>query len=99
MVANFVGYHPERVVFTGDSPAVYESSSGVRRGFCQKCGTPLYYEAERAENEIHLYVGVMDHPGEFSPQFHVFCAEQVPGFDVRDNLPRYAGTSGRQDSE
>ena len=99
MVANFVGYRPQQVEFSGDNPAVYQSSPGVRRGFCQQCGTPLYYEADRAENEIHLYVGVMDRPGDFIPQFHVFCAEQVPGFDVRDDLPRHAGTSGRQDTE
>ena len=74
---------------------VYESSPGVRRGFCGKCGTPLYYEADRAKNEVHLYVGVMDHPEAFKPQFHVFCEDQVPGFDVRDELPRHGAMSGR----
>lgn len=69
---------------------MYESSPGVRRGFCRNCGTPLSYEADRCGDEIHLYVSTLDAPEIFLPQAHVFYAEHIPWLELNDALPRYA---------
>ena len=37
----FVGVPRDKVRMTGAAPAVYESSPGVRRLFCARCGTPV----------------------------------------------------------
>ncbi len=80
--------------------SIYGSSSGVGRGFCPNCGTPLTYEADRYPGEIHIYVGVFDDPGMYSPKVHVFFGERIPWLELSDDLPRYAGLSndGEPDS-
>jgi hypothetical protein len=70
--------------------SIYGSSSGARRGFCSDCGTPLTYEADRYPDEVHLYVGVFDDPGMFSPEVHVHFGERIPWLELSDGLPRYA---------
>ena len=71
----------------------HNSSSGVWRGFCPNCGTPLTYEADRHPGEVHIYVGAFDDPGIFSPQLHVYFRERIPWLELSDELPRYAKQS------
>jgi hypothetical protein len=66
------------VEFTAAHRAVFSSSSGVFRSFCDRCGTPIAYEAGDAAGEIHLYVGTFDAPERFVPSRHVFYDEKVP---------------------
>ena len=75
------------VRFSGER-ATYASSPGVTRSFCSTCGTPIGYETDKRPGEIDLYLNVFDHPEAFSPQRHVYYAEHIPWFDVRDELPR-----------
>lgn len=69
-------------------PSVFESSPGVRRSFCERCGTPIAYETEKRANEIDIYLNAFDEPEAFSPETHVFHSERIPWFDTRDELPR-----------
>ena len=69
--------------------SIYESSPGVRRGFCARCGTPVSYESDRTGDELHLYVCTFDDPQNFVPTGHVFHAERVPWFEIHDALPRF----------
>jgi hypothetical protein len=79
--------------FTKGSPRYFGSSPGVRRGFCENCGSPLTYESARIPAEVHLYAASLDNPRNVVPARHVFVAEQLPWFEVHDDLPRYATTS------
>ena len=78
--------------YTAAMPEYYASSSGVRRGFCGKCGSPLTYENEQIADEVHILAGALADPGAVQPQAHVFVAEQLPWFDTADKLPRYQQT-------
>ena len=86
-VTCFVNWNLTRVRFSGER-SIYASSPGVSRSFCATCGTPLAYETERRPDEIDIYINVFDHPEAFTPQKHVYHAEHIPWFDVRDDLPR-----------
>jgi hypothetical protein len=79
--------------FTKGSPRYFASSPGVKRGFCENCGSPLTYESERVPDEVHLYVASLLAPASAVPSRHVFVSEQLPWFEVLDELPRYATTS------
>jgi hypothetical protein len=83
--------------FTKGAPRYFHSSPGVRRGFCENCGSPLTYENERIEREIHIYAASLLDPNCVSPSCHVFVDEQLPWFEVLDHLPRFA-TTGRNDA-
>ena len=76
--------------FTQGTPGIYESSPGVRRSFCPRCGSPIAYEADRIPNEVHLYHGTLADPGLVPPTAHVHVAEQLAWFEVLDELPRYS---------
>lgn len=79
--------------FTKGSPRYFSSSQGVKRGFCENCGSPLTYESERVADEVHLYAASLLDATKVSPKRHVFVAEQLPWFEVFDDLPRFAATS------
>jgi hypothetical protein len=91
-VVTFVGYAPEKIVFTTDSRKYFQSSVGVRRGFCPDCGTPVSYESDRYPTEIHLYVSAFDRPDEFEPTHHVYFSEKIRWFDCADDLKRLPTT-------
>jgi hypothetical protein len=89
-LATFVGVLKANFRFTAGSSQAYASSPGVSRSFCPICGSPIAYETARLPDEIHLFHGTLDKPAEFVPTAHVFTEEQVPWFEVHDDLPRYA---------
>jgi hypothetical protein len=71
----------------------YASSPGVQRSFCGTCGSPLTYENAKMPDEVHLYAASLVDTSVVKPSRHVFAAEQLPWFEVHDDLPRYATTS------
>ena len=89
----FVGVPNSAYCFTGVTPKTYASSPGVRRHFCDRCGTPVAYEADRFPDEIHFYAAGLDAPSLIEPQGHVHCAEMLPWVKLADRLPRYAQSS------
>jgi hypothetical protein len=89
IVTAVAGYPRERVQFEGEQHRIYESSPGVRRGFCAKCGSSLTYEGARWPDDVHVLVAAFDRPEDFPPQVHVFAAECVSWLKLRDNLPRF----------
>jgi hypothetical protein len=80
--------------FTRGTPRYFASSPGVKRGFCENCGSPLTYESERIPDEVHCYAASLAAPADVAPSGHVHASDQLPWFEVLDRLPRYA-TSGR----
>ena len=88
-----VGVNPAALTFTKGKLKVYESSPGVRRGFCGDCGTPFTYDGDRFPNYIQLYLGTFDEPDQLHPQAHVHMSEKVAWYDVADELPRFQGSA------
>lgn len=89
----FFGVPNEAYRFTGEKPSIYESSPGVRRLFCGKCGTPMAYDSDRFTDEIHFYAASLEDSSGFKPGFHVHCAERVPWIELADDLPKYERSS------
>ncbi|HUS55924.1 MAG TPA: GFA family protein [Thermohalobaculum sp.] len=96
----FMGVPNTAYRFTGIEPAVYQSSPGVRRLFCPKCGAPVAYDADKFADEIHFYLASLEDALGVEPKFHVFVGEVVPWVKVGDDLPKYVtGTSGPKQGE
>lgn len=74
----WVGFKESEIEWTAGAPAVYESSRGVRRGFCKSCGTPLSYQGEKWPGELHLTIGAFDEPEAFTPKGDAFPDEALP---------------------
>jgi hypothetical protein len=92
-VSLFAGYSTGQVGLPRGRPEVYESSPGVRRSFCGRCGTPVSFEDERLPGETYLPVGVFDDPEAFEPEKHDWVSRRLGWFDVSDGLPRHEESS------
>jgi hypothetical protein len=86
--AALAGSKPEHFAWTRGTPLFFASSNLARRGFCEKCGTPLSFKYDTPEARLYVTIGSLDDP-EQAPivkQFGIesrlswvtFC-EAVPG--------------------
>ena len=87
--ATFAGFDKDKVLINGEAYRRYASSLGVRRGFCRKCGASISYESERWPREVHILVGIMDQPQDFTPQAHVFAKTKLKWLHLEDGLPAF----------
>ncbi len=89
-VVTFVAFEADKVRFTKGERSIYNSSSGVGRGFCKQCGTPLTWEGAYREHVIiEFHISTLDDPDAHVPAWHWYYEERIAWFDVADDLPRY----------
>ena len=85
---SFIGVRDGKWRWTGRVPQQYESSPGVHRSFCSRCGTQMAYQAARYPGEIHFYAATLTDPDHFKPTAHVHTDEQLSWVHLADDLPR-----------
>ena len=92
-VVTLTVFKVDQVKFSGDERKIYESSPGVGRAFCAKCGTSLTWETSRGSlgSVCALHISTSDNPDALQPIAHTFYSERISWFDIADNLPRYEG--------
>ena len=83
----------DKVRFTVGEPKYFTSSPGVRRGFCGTCGSPLSSEGPAHPDVVDIYGASLEPDVVVEPAYHVYSDEQLPWFEVHDELPRYGGSS------
>jgi len=67
----------------------HESSPGVRRGFCDKCGSTLFWD-DRTRDYIAIAAGSLDKPTGIKLIKHIYAASKGDYYDIDDGLPQYA---------
>jgi len=72
--------------WTRGEPATYRSSSAAERGFCGRCGTPLYFRYV-AEDIILPTLGSLDEPARAKPTVQYGIESRVPWFHELPGLP------------
>jgi hypothetical protein len=70
-------------------PRWYQSSPQSRRGFCENCGTTLFFASTLCPGEIHVTRASIPGPIDHEPQCHVFYDQHVAWIEGSDKLPRY----------
>ncbi len=91
-VTAFIGVELKSFEWTNGEPRFYRSTAGVKRFFCENCGTPMAFQAEHYAGEIHLYAATLENPEEFKPEFHVHTDRQLSWLELTDELPRFDGS-------
>jgi len=86
--AALAGTHTENFEWTHGTPSFFASSNLAKRGFCEKCGTPLSFKYDTPDARLYVTIGSLDHPEDVQlvKQFGIesrlpwvkFC-EEVPG--------------------
>ena len=79
----FVSFADDAITITQGAIAKYESSPGVERGFCRRCGSTLTCTNPKLPNETHFHIGVFERVAELAPTGAFFAEERLPWFDHR----------------
>ncbi len=86
--ATWSGAKPENFEVTEGQITIYESSSGVRRGFCQKCGTSLTYAGDDW-TDVAVLSATLDDPGVAKPTTNVYLEHQLSWVVLDEKLRKY----------
>ena len=70
-----------------DFVQAYESSPGVERCFCRKCGSALVSTASGKITEVAL--GTADGDPGVRPSGHIFVRYKAPWYVIADELPQF----------
>jgi hypothetical protein len=81
--------------WTRGKPSEFASTPVTRRGFCDKCGTPLYMH-DQGDHAYELCVGTLDDPDATAPDHAVGIESKRKWFDSLATLP---GKTTEQDWE
>lgn len=74
----------------------YRSSAAARRGFCGRCGSPMFFESERWPGEVHIARASVAGPIDREPAAHVHFDVRVGWLSLHDDLPKLGGPAGNQ---
>lgn len=67
----------------------FESTPGqVRRGFCARCGSNLFWDL-MAGDTISIWAGTLDSPTGLTLAEHIFVADKGDYYGIEDGLPRH----------
>ncbi|MEX0286914.1 MAG: GFA family protein [Paracoccaceae bacterium] len=67
--------------------AWYDASPQATRGFCQRCGSFLFWAAHD-EDTISFAMGALDEPTGLKLEKHIFVADKGDYYDIADGLPQ-----------
>ncbi len=85
----YVGFAIDDLVWSKGKLSIYESSPGVERGFCPRCGSTLTF-ARPSRDEISVFAGTLDDPDSITPTAHAFFDHHFSWLDINDEAPRHA---------
>ena len=63
----------------------FDSSPGVRRGFCRRCGSTLFWDRS-AGNDVSIAAGTLDQPSGLRLVRHIFVADKADFYEITDGL-------------
>jgi hypothetical protein len=94
IAVSWAGFPPANFALIRGSLTEFESTPGVHRGFCARCGTSLTYRKNPetlpgARDDVYISTRTLDNAGAYPPEEHVFYGERMPWLTVGDDLPHH----------
>nr|WP_298687001.1 GFA family protein [uncultured Dongia sp.] len=77
----------------GEFLSWYVSSPEARRGFCNQCGSSLFWE-RTGSDAVSIPAGLLDAPTGLHTRHHIFVADKGDCYEIPDALPQFAGSGG-----
>lgn len=66
--------------------AWYESSPGIRRGFCNQCGATLFWD-KKGRDEVSVAAGTLDAPTGLTTVLQIYAASAGDYYDIDPRIP------------
>lgn len=86
-ITTFIG-HPNGHWQIDGAVQEHQSSPGVARGFCPKCGSPIFYKSDKLPEETHFYAALLDDPTQVKPTVHWHYDEVLPWLHISDTAEK-----------
>ena len=78
----------DQVKFLADDGLTwYESSNIAKRGFCQYCGSSLFYRMND-ETGVGIAAGCLDNPTGLHIGKHIFIEDKADYYEITDDAPQ-----------
>ncbi len=89
----WAGFTAGQVTISDPTDALrwHEAATGASRGFCSRCGSPMFFKSPRWPGELHIARALFIDPLDREPQVHVHVESAVPWLHLADTLPRKRG--------
>ena len=65
----------------------FQSSDNIRRGFCSKCGSSLFWEPMHRD-WVAVAMGAFDDPTATKLKMHIFVGDKGDYYEIADGLPQ-----------
>lgn len=91
--SNFAAFSAARrgdlEIYNAESVAWFESSPGVRRGFCRYCGSSLFWDCDGLDY-VSVSAGTLDQPSGVSLHHHIYVADKGDFYEIGDGVECHA---------
>ena len=87
------GVTPENFEVTTGELTEHESSPGIWRGFCGRCGSSLSFRG-KDWTDIAITIASLDEPNAITPESNVFLRERLHWVTVNEDMRNYDGLPG-----
>jgi len=77
-----------------DNVTWFQSSETARRGFCSRCGSPMFFEFLKAD-KIGLMLGSFDGPTGIRVSEHIYVGNKGDYYELCDGAPQYETVPGQ----
>ena len=90
--------HPEDLVITKDGGLQwYEGTKSIRRGFCKKCGSTLFFDHGR-DYPTGIAAGSLERSSDVRISAHIWTEEKGDYYDIDDQAPQFTSAAWRERS-
>lgn len=79
------------------TPARFESSPGVERTFCGRCGTPLTFRRIDKPATLDITIVTLDDADAFAPTKEIWTDHKLTWERINDELRQFPGSSVKRD--
>ncbi|MBK1698096.1 GFA family protein [Rhodovibrio salinarum] len=70
-----------------DAVTWYRTSALGERGFCSRCGSPLFLDWDNSDR-LSIVAGSLDQPSGLALIGHIYTSEQGDYYEIADGLPQ-----------
>ena len=67
----------------------YQSSAKAERGFCNRCGSSMFWRHEDDGGAVSVMSGTIDGESGIRTEKHIFVADKGDYYDIADGLPQH----------
>lgn len=80
---------PEQLTITKDETlGWYQSSPQAQRGFCNQCGSSLFWRHETDNGAVSVMSGTLDGATGITTEKHIFVADKGDYYNIADDVPQ-----------